>query len=232
MSRPGAIPVVLLPGMDGTGELLKGLAERLATHRPVQLLSYPRDRSLGYAELTDYVAERAPDAPFVILGESFSGPIAIELAATDQRVAGLVLVSSFARHPLPAQLAAFVRALDVRWLPKRLVTAALMGATATPELSARLHDVLATLPRKILQDRAREALGVDKCDRLRRISCPMLCLYGRDDRLTGKRQVTEIVAARPRCQVHWLDASHMLLATQPEAAVEVINGFCTPLDRP
>ncbi|MBR0869886.1 alpha/beta fold hydrolase [Bradyrhizobium tropiciagri] len=230
MSPPEAIPIILLPGMDGTGELLKDLAKRLAVHRPVQLVSYPLDRSLSYAELAAYVLERAPSRPFVVLGESFSGPIAIEIAATDQRVAGMILASSFARHPLPSQLAAFVRAFDVRWLPKRLIAAALMGATATPELSTCLHQVLATLPRNILQDRAREVLRVDKRDRLREITCPILCLHGRFDHLTNERQIGEIVAAQPRCQVHWLEASHMLLATHPDAAANAIGDFCGPLD--
>lgn len=216
--------------MDGTGELLKGLAERLAMYRPVQVVAYPLDRSLNYTELAAYVAERTPKRSFVILGESFSGPIAIDIAATDSRVVGLVLASSFARHPLPTQLAAFTRLLDVRWLPKRLVAAALMGSTATPELTARLREVLAALPRKILQDRARDALRVDKCAQLRGVACPVLCLHGRFDRLAGGRQMDQIVAAQPSCQVRKFDASHMLLATHPDAAATAINDFCGQVD--
>lgn len=230
MSPLAAMPIVLLPGMDGTGELLKGLAERLALQRPVQLLAYPLDRSLGYPELADYVAERTPKRSFVILGESFSGPIAIDIAATDSRVAGLILASSFARHPLPARLAALAGLVDVRWMPKRLVERALMGATTTPELSARLHQVLATLPRNVLRERAREVLRVDRRNRLREITCPVMCLHGRFDRLVRDRQVGEIVAAQPRCQIHWLDASHMLLATHPETAAKAIDDFCVAVE--
>jgi pimeloyl-ACP methyl ester carboxylesterase len=86
--------IVLLPGMDGTGELLRPLAEQLSTHRLVQLVSYPVDRSLSYEELVPYVRERLPGDRFVILGESFSGPIAIETAATESRTAGLILASA------------------------------------------------------------------------------------------------------------------------------------------
>jgi len=224
MGKPEATPIILLPGMDGTGELLKALADQLALRRPVQLLAYPSDQPLSYAQLTTYVVERAPNRPFVILGESFSGPIAIEVAATDPRAVGLVLASSFARHPLPAQLAALTRLLDLRWLPKRII--ALMGSTTTPELTARLHQVLAALPYEILQFRAREVLRVDKRNRLREITCPVLCLHGRFDYLVNRRQVDEIVTVQPRCQVDWFDSSHMLLATHPEAAVKAINQFC------
>jgi pimeloyl-[acyl-carrier protein] methyl ester esterase len=231
MDTPEATPIILLPGMDGTGELLGALADQLALHRPVQLFAYPPDQPLSYAELTTYVVERAPKRPFVVLGESFSGPIAIEIAATDPRAVGLVLASSFARHPLPAQFAALARLLDPRWLPKRIMATALMGSTATPELTARLHRLLAALPREILQFRAREVLRVDKRNRLREITCPVLCLHGRFDRLVNRRQVDEIVTAQPRCQVHWLDSAHMLLATHPEAAIKAINQFCEHMDK-
>ena len=231
MGTPEATLIIILPGMDGTGELLRALADQLALHRPVQLLAYPRDEPLSYAQLTTYVAERAPDRPFVVLGESFSGPIAIEIAATDPRAVGLVLASSFARPPLPAQFAALARFLDLRWLPKRIIATALMGSTATPELAARLHQVLAALPHEILQFRAREVLRVDKRNRLREITCPVLCLHGRFDYLVNRRQVDEIATAQPRCQVHWLDSSHMLLATHPEAAVKAINQFCAQMDK-
>ena len=231
MGAPEVTAIILLPGMDGTGDLLKTLADQLSLHRPVQLFAYPLDRPLSYDQLTSYVVERAPDRPFVVLGESFSGPIAIEIAATDPRAVGLVLASSFAQHPLPAQFAALTRLFDPRWLPKRIVAAALMGSTATPELTARLHRILATLPREVLQYRAREALRVDKRNRLHEVTCPVLCLQGRFDRLVRRRQVDEIVTVQPRCEVHWFDSLHMLLATLPEAAVRAINQFCEQVDK-
>lgn len=218
--------IVLLPGMDGTGELLRTLADQLSAHRPVQLIGYPVDLSLTYEQLVPYVRERVSHDRFVVLGESFSGPIAIEIAATDQRVAGLVLASSFARHPLPARFAVFARLLDLRWIPTSIIVAVLMGSAATPRLRVHLRQVLATLPRKIIRARAQEVLRVDKRGRLPDIKCPVLCLHGRSDRLVSKRRVAEIVAALPGCQLRWLDSSHMLLATHTKAAAGVIEGFC------
>ncbi|MFB9262753.1 alpha/beta fold hydrolase [Bradyrhizobium erythrophlei] len=231
MSASDATPIILLPGMDGTGELLGSLAERLALVRPVQVCAYPLDRPLGYDQLAAYVVERTPDRPFVILGESFSGPIAIELAAADPRVVGLVLASSFARHPIPAQFAALAPLIDFRWLPKGIIAAALMGSTATPELTARLCRILANLPHKVLQRRFRDVLRVDKRSRLRAITCPVLCLHGRSDRLVRRRQVDEILAEQPRCQIHRFEAAHMLLATHPDEAARAIDDFCAPMDQ-
>src|SRR5438270_9623813 len=124
MDAAGATPIFLLPGMDGTGHLLDGLADRLSARRPVRLLSYPLDQPLGYADLVSHVLERLPDGPFVILGESFSGPVAIEIAARQQPTVGLILASSFARHPLPAWLAPLAGFIDLKWVPKGIIAAA------------------------------------------------------------------------------------------------------------
>ena len=95
-------PVLVLPGMDGTGQLFRPFVERLSRRRNVEVAAYPPDLPLDYEGLTDLAAGRAPRQPYVVLGESFSGPIAIEIAARDRRVTGLALVASFARHPLPS----------------------------------------------------------------------------------------------------------------------------------
>jgi len=229
VTAPDNISILLLPGLDGTGELLTALVDQLSSHRPVQVISYPASKPLDYDDLTTFVLERAPKEQFVILGESFSGPIAIEIASAEPRVAGLILASSFARHPIPSLFAPVANLLDLRWVPSKFVEAALLGSTGKPELKARLGQVLKRLPREIIRVRAAEALRVDKRNRLRDIICPMLCLQGRFDWLVRKRCLDEITSVQPTCQVRWLAASHMLLETHPYEAAEAINEFCDRL---
>lgn len=130
--------VLLLPGMHGTGELLAPLADQLSMRRPVQIIAYPNDRALGYNDLIKFVIARVPKDKFVVLGESFSGPIAIEVAASEKRVAGLVLASSFARSPVPALLTPIASMFDATLLPTRLAAATLVGSRGSPELKDRL----------------------------------------------------------------------------------------------
>jgi pimeloyl-[acyl-carrier protein] methyl ester esterase len=222
------LTVLLLPGMDGTGELLAALVGRLSLYRPVQVIAYPA-KPLGYDDLVDFVVSRAPKERFVIVGESFSGPIAIEIAASLSRTAGLVLASSFVRRPMPSFLASLARIIDPAWVPRSIAVAMLLGSTATPELKARLIQVLGRLPRELMRLRIREVLRADKRDRLREVRCPMLCLQGRMDRLVRKQSVDDILSAKPECQIRWFDAPHMLLETHPDAAADVINQFCLRL---
>lgn len=74
---------IVLPSMDGTGELLSDFVAAMAPAFDTEVVAYPRDRILGYDELVARVRPQLPtDEPYLLIGESFSGPIAIRLAAS------------------------------------------------------------------------------------------------------------------------------------------------------
>jgi hypothetical protein len=57
--RP-APTLVLLPGLDGTGMLFKAFVEALKPRVETQIVAYPVDRPLGYAELEVLVRAALP----------------------------------------------------------------------------------------------------------------------------------------------------------------------------
>jgi pimeloyl-ACP methyl ester carboxylesterase len=95
--------LVLLPGLDGTGLLFKPFIDALNGRAQTQVVSYPVDQTLGYTELEDLVRAALPKTgSFVVLGESFSGPIAIRIAADPpEGMVGVILCVTFARNPQP-----------------------------------------------------------------------------------------------------------------------------------
>ncbi len=224
------MPLLMLPGMDGTGELLAGLAESLARERPTQVVAYPPDRQMGYAALADFVVAKAPPGRFAILGESFSGPVAIALAAKTPRIAGLILASSFACSPVPRIFAPFAQFLDLAWIPHFAAVAALLGPRAHPALSARLRAVLARLPKEVLRARAAAVFGCDARADLRRFDRPTLCLHGARDRLVSRACVAQTLECARLGEVAWLDAPHMALETRTSEACAEIERFCRRLD--
>ena len=117
----------MLPGLDGTGALLEDFAAALAGHFDVEVIAYPHDELLGYSQLCGLVRMRLPQQDYVLIAESFSGPVGLALAA--ERPAGLkalVLCASFARIDLPAPRE--IHALKRR----RVVTAGACAAGVTP----------------------------------------------------------------------------------------------------
>ncbi len=222
---PTALPLVLLPGLDGTVALRASFADWLSRFCPVEIIAYPDDPALGYAALEPLVRNRLPAGRFVVLGESFSGPLAIRIAHDfPGRCAGLILVSTFARSPWPSWLAAAVRVLDERACPDSWIEAVMLGSHGTPENVAELRRVSAALPRAVLQGRARAAVSVDVSRLLAATTCPVLCLHGRSDWLIRSKCAREIVRLRLDARMVWLDGAHNLLMTHiSEAAREILS---------
>ena len=97
------VTLVLLPGLDGTGLLFGPLVAALPAGLRAAVVRYPVDRSMGYAELAASAAEQLPQGErFVLVGESFGGPLAMILAAgRPAGLVGLVLCATFVTSPRP-----------------------------------------------------------------------------------------------------------------------------------
>src|ERR1700761_2625283 len=100
MSTP---TLVLLPGLDGTGDFFRPLVETLDGSIPTRIVRYPVDGCYDYDTCRELVRRELPvNGSYVVLGESFSGPLAIELAAeSPPGLAGVILSSSFVANPRP-----------------------------------------------------------------------------------------------------------------------------------
>lgn len=227
-----ALPIVLLPGMHGTADMMAPLALLLGTEREVRVIAYPMDVPLGYDALVQYVTERLPPGRFVILGESFSGPVAIEIAAREAaRTAGLILAVSFAINPLPRFLRHFVRFVPIHPVFSPFVNAMMLGKSARthPEIAQALRATLTEVSAATIRLRMTEALTVDKRQQLASTTCPLLYLAGNQDRLIRRHCLSVIRAVRPDAWVRQFDAPHMLLETHSAAAAAVITQFCDQL---
>ncbi|MCL1635294.1 alpha/beta hydrolase [Luteimonas sp. SX5] len=184
------IRALILPGMDGTGELLTEFATALAPELVAKVVSYPRDAALGYEALTALVAESLPrEGSYVLIAESFSGPIAIELAARKpEGLVGLVLCASFARAPRSRMLRAFdamQRILPSNKLPIAPAMPWLMGRWSTRDWARRVRDAVRSVSAEAMRARLLAAAETDATPRIADIDCPLLYLKGSRDRLIG-----------------------------------------------
>ena len=98
--------LVLLPGLDGTGSLFAPLLANLPETLVPVVVKYPPDQVLYYEQLFPYIREVMPwNESYILLAESFSGPLAIKFAAEQpENIHALVLASAFfsscARAPI------------------------------------------------------------------------------------------------------------------------------------
>lgn len=80
--------LVLLPGLDGTGILFEPVLRELPPEIVPHVVPLPNRFPMDYDALASFVASRLPGTGrYILLGESFSGPLSLMIAAA--RPAGL-----------------------------------------------------------------------------------------------------------------------------------------------
>src|SRR5260370_42499627 len=92
--------LVLLPGLDGIGSLLRDFREALDPSVGTMIVPYPCDRDMDYGGLEGIARSFLPRRkPFPLLAESFSGTIQISISAyRPTGPAGLIPACSSARN--------------------------------------------------------------------------------------------------------------------------------------
>jgi pimeloyl-ACP methyl ester carboxylesterase len=228
-NRPRHKPrLVILPGLDGTGRLLRDFRRAIGPHARTILVSYPADQPLDYTALEAIVRSRLPTRkPFVLLAESFSGPIAISIAANRPAgLRGLILACSFARNPIPmlAPLGPSIRLLPIRWAPVALLAWTTLGRYATPTLRSELADALRRVSPSVIRKRLRLVVDVDVSPLLARVAVPILYLRASEDRLVP-RSGSYALAAMPHVRFVEIEGPHFLLQANPSTAAAYVQEF-------
>lgn len=225
--------LVLLPGMDGTGTLFEPfaqvLAEQCISQFTVKIVRYPPTQPMDYTELEAYVRKQLPIAdPYVILGESFSGPIAIALAAnSSSQLKGLILCCSFAKNPYPylPGVKGLIERLPISKIPKSVLSYFLLGPFATDALRLALFQAVAQVSPIVFRARCRAVFTVDLSETVSAITTPILYLRASLDRVVPHSSSHYISLLNSRVQPVEIEAPHLLLQTVPEEAAQLIGNF-------
>lgn len=223
------VTIVLLPGMDGTGKMFADLTRGFKEHSKTIVVSYSREQPLGYGELEECVRSYLPnDGPFILVAESFSGPVALSLAASKPLgLIGVVLCCTFVRNPFPwlRHFRGMVMRLPMTFRPVWLLSPWLFGRFATPSLRHALQDALAELSTCSLRARLAAVLDVDYSHKVSQIDVPMIYLQATDDRIVPRSAARHLQALAPHMKVQALNGPHLLLQAKAVEAAATIDDF-------
>lgn len=227
------IGLVLLPGLDGTGLLFEDFVAALGPDLDPIVVRYPPDVPLGYAELEPLARKSLPSGnPFVLLGESFAGPLAISIAASaPPGLAGLILCCSFASNPRPylGKLAFLSPYLPVRGFPRSIFAKYFMGRFASQDLASKLAKASERVAPDVFRHRIRAVCGVDYSAKLRQVRVPILYLRASMDRIVPRSASKRVKRLAPSTRIIEIDAPHYLLQARPEEAVATVSEFAREL---
>jgi pimeloyl-[acyl-carrier protein] methyl ester esterase len=227
--------LVLLPGLDGTGNLFTNFVASLPPNLDARIVRYPTDHFLGYADLFSFVVSAIPEnEPFVLLAESFSTPLAVRLAATHPAsLKGLVICAGFIRNPVRGwlfRLKALVQPALFRIPPPRFVVEQfLIGAHASDELLDAVRRTLRSVSPEVVAFRVRAVMACDVRNEFVCVRVPTLYLQADQDRLVGNSSFQEILELKPDTVLASIAAPHFVLQRQPRKAADLITHFVANL---
>jgi pimeloyl-[acyl-carrier protein] methyl ester esterase len=214
---------------------LSASIEGLATH----VVAYPTDQPLGYEALEERVRNVLPtDRPYVLLGESFSGPIAIRIAATaPPGLAGVILCGTFAKNPYPllgwASSLAFL--VPMKSLPRWVRAPLMWGSKSDARVPPRAERAIAAVDGAVVRRRIAALLTVDATEPLSRITVPALVIYAKRDRVVSYAATRWLLDRLPAAEIAPVDAPHLLLQAAPFECAQAVSPFlhrCLALGRP
>lgn len=221
--------IVLLPGMDGTGLLFDAFVDALGQQFSVIRVSYPVDSAMDYQQLESLARLALPvQGDYLILGESFSGPIAIALAASRPAgLRGVVLCASFVRAPRPALkwLAVLARFVSPARAPGFVMHHAMLGHFGSASLFDDLKRAIEPVSVGTFAARIAAVMTVDVSDKLRAIEVPLLYICADSDRLVPASAGKYVKAICPAACIVSIAAPHLLLQVAPLRAAQVVAQF-------
>jgi pimeloyl-ACP methyl ester carboxylesterase len=223
---------LLLPGIDGSGRLFSPLLQARPRGIVPEVVPFPPDRTLGYDELAALVRERLPRGRFALVAESFSGPIAVRIAAErPPGLVALVLAATFLHRPMNPLLHPVRGLVGARLfglgMPAPLVRHFMAGPDAPRAIVSEVQAAVAAVSPAVLAHRVAESLRVDAREDFARVQVPVLWLSPTRDRLLRASAADEALEIRPDIEVARIEAPHMILQRCPHASLARIEELMT-----
>lgn len=223
--------LVLLPGLDGTGSLFGPLLSMLPEDFIPVVVSYPPDKVLYYEQLMPYIREVMPwNKPYILLAESFAGPLALKFAAEQhENIDAIVLCSAFFSKitaPSASWTGFFTKE---KWFetatPSSAIKQVVTGGVCEPALMANIKSAITSVRPEVLSHRLRLMFETDVTAALKEITAPILCLAGEHDKLGSAQALQMLFSIKPDATRVTFDTSHLVLQTKPREAIEAIQQF-------
>lgn len=229
--------LVLLPGMDGAGDLFAPFIAELGSGFETTVVRYPPDTIHSRHQLINLIQASVPNPePFVLLAESYSTPLAIECAAADlPNLKALILCAGFATSPLRGLRRFFISLLSplifrIR-IPAMAIRLLLVGANAPTTLVKEVSNVVSRVHPEVLTARIRDVLACDVRASAAHVRIPTLYIRAEQDRLVPLRCLQEIQDLVRGLTVESIPAPHLLLQCEPRNSSCLVEAFLEQLEK-
>lgn len=234
--------VLFVHGAGGNGHVWLDVMERLAAqHSPVAIDLPAHGRSGGlvaaesaeaYCDIVDKFIDVTQFAPFVLVGHSMGGAIALLYALKHpDKLRGVVLSSTGARLRVHPDTLELWKQASMGRPVQAYSRTAYSDKTAMDIVRKGWGEQRKTDPRVRYGDYV-VCDHFDVMDQLHAIRVPTLVLGGTDDVVTPPKYAEYLQAHIPGAQRHMIpDAGHVAYFEQPEAMAQALGRFLEALTR-
>jgi len=221
--------VVLLPGLDGTGDLFFPIHPYLEKQFDIHIIKYSHEST--FVQCVDSAEKQIPaDVPVSLIAESFSGPVALALLSRkkfDYRAS--VLSATFTKTPLP-WLTKIAKYLPNSLLCNSILNRKVIDIFATDDktnnkvksMSYKLLDIVSPADFKARINIINET---DVSDQLGMIDMPLLYIQAINDRVVPARMGLEMRYGNKNITLTRVEGPHMILQSRPEVCADIITAF-------
>ncbi|MEJ2422995.1 MAG: alpha/beta hydrolase [Candidatus Thiodiazotropha sp.] len=211
--------LVLLPGLDGTGQLFRWFLQRYPGE--ARVIPLPEDGPQDHRALAQRIRTQLPAEDFVLLAESYSGLIAVHLMAMGMtQVKGVIFVASFLKSPNPWLLRLGMVAPLERpphgLIPNIIYRSLILGKQASDALIREFLQVITQLPPGLVKKRIRALKGLHAPSL--EVDVPIFYLQAQQDRLISSDCWDDFKRRFPKAECYPMDGPHLLLQSQPKSA--------------
>ena len=219
-------------GIDGSGLLYDDFIECWDRRSSVVVVHYPPDQPLDYRQLAEHAWDQLPpEGPLALIGESFSGPVSIILAARlGKRARGLILCCSFCKSPHAMLKRLPLALLPIPNRPERWISRLVLGPFATRALEDQLALALKPLTTAVIRARFAALSRIDQGALLAQLKIPILYLQASFDTLVWRQSAREVARLAPQTRFRRLKGAHFLLQSNPSDCVQAIAKFYSRLE--
>ncbi|MFD2205965.1 alpha/beta fold hydrolase [Kiloniella antarctica] len=223
--------IVLLPGLDGMGDMFAPFLSVLDGFE-TQIIALPNTGKQDYETLTSYVMSQLPDEAFILVAESFSGPIAAQISAkSPPHLKGIVFVASFLSSPNRALLF-LAKLLPLNLLARlplsRFVLRFLfLGSVAGDDLMDLFQSTVKKLSPKLMKARLETLQSLDfECFSS---ELPVVYILPSSDKLVPQFKSEQFKVCYKNVEIKIVEGPHFLLQAKPVEGAYIVTEFVNSL---
>ncbi|WNC69137.1 hypothetical protein RI845_03025 [Thalassotalea nanhaiensis] len=215
--------LILLPGLDGTGNLFKALLEVLPNHITYQVIPLS-DECLNYSEQASQIANQIDTDEIIILAESYSGKIVYELCKLDLNIKHIIFAASFISRP--SLISKFSSLLPIilikkKFIPNQILSKLFFDSYNMSNSVSEVFESLNKVSNETLSSRLSLVSSLDEPND--RFAVKATYIRPSNDLFVMPECIKPIKSTFQHLEVINVSGGHFILQSNPERCSEIIQ---------